>query len=49
MGFFALLGKLLLVRIIENDKMYAYFRLALPRRVSRGIRIGHRRVRVPLR
>ncbi len=50
----ALPGKMLLVRIIKNKEINAYFRsvyikkmLALPRRVRKGIRIGPCRVRAP--
>ncbi len=50
-GFGTLSGKMLLVRIIENDKIDAYFRsgsvnlwLALPRRVKKRNSIVPRRV-----
>ena len=50
----ALNGKTLLVSIIENTKSDAYFRsglvklrIALPRRVRKGIRILSRRVKPP--
>ena len=53
-GSGALSGKMLFVSIVENNKVYTYFRagsvnqkLALPRRVRKGIKIGPRRVRAP--
>ncbi len=56
LGSFALSGNMLLVRIIENNKIDVYFRaclvklrLALPRRIRKDIRIGPRRVRAPTR
>ena len=54
MGSCALSGKMLLVRIVENDKTDAYFRavyvkqrLALPRTVRKGIRICPARLEPP--
>ena len=54
-GSGALSGKMLLVRIAENNKIDDYFRsgvvklgIAVPRRVRKGIGIGPRRVRTPL-
>ncbi len=40
LGSGALYCQILLLRIIENNK-----RLTLPRRVKKGIRIGHSRIR----
>ena len=55
-GSGTLSGKMLLVRIVENDKILDYFRagwvkqrLALPCSVRKDIRIGPCRVRVPSR
>ena len=52
-GSGALSGKMLLVRIIENNKIYAYLgqfglskRLALPLRVIKGIRIEPCRMKI---
>ncbi len=51
-GSGALSGKMLLVRTVVKNKIYNYFRarkvkyrLSLPRRVRKGIRIGPCRVR----
>ena len=49
LGSGALSGKMLLVRTVENDKIYAYFRAALPHRVRKVIRIEPYRVRAPQR
>ncbi len=40
---------MLLVRIVENNKIDDYFRASIPRRVRKGIKIGPRRVRAPRR
>ena len=47
LGSGAFSGKMLLVRMIENNKINAFFRLALPCKVSKGIMIVPRRVRSP--
>ncbi len=43
----ALSGKMLLVRIVENNQIDAYLRLALPRMVRKVNRTGPRKVRAP--
>ncbi len=54
MGSGALSGKMLLVSIVENNKIDAYLGLVwlskgwlCPARVRKGIRIGPRKVRTP--
>ncbi len=48
-GSGAILGKIMLVRIIEYNKSLTYSRLAWPDSVRKGIRIMPRRVRAPSR
>ena len=48
-GFSALSVKMLLVRIVKNNKILGHFQLSFARRVRKRIRIGPCRIRAPHR